>query len=470
MSAVASLETGDFVDHWRGRLDELIAEHGVPGAQLGVLRLDPVAGEAESLAVAAGVLNVRTGLSCTDDSVFQIGSITKSWTATVIMRLVERGLLDLDRPLTDALPELVLGQDLARRATVRHLLNHSSGLDGDFITDTGRGDDCLRLYVESLATAGINHPLGATFSYCNAGYVILGRIVERLTGRTWDDAMRVELFEPLGLEQVTTLPEECMLGRFAVGHVGEPGEPPHVAPAWGLPRSLGPAGLITCTVRDVLGFAALHLRDGRAPSGERLLSSELVRAMRAREVDLPDRYTFGDSWGLGLIRFEWDGHRVAGHDGNTIGQGAYLRMVPELGLAVAVLTNGGNSGDLAHAAFAETLGALAGITVPASPEPVPGARITDADRWVGRYRRAARDTDVYLDGERLMLRATVTGPLAEYYENPVSEHELRPLGEEGEFAFRDEGEQHWTPVVFYALPDGSPYVHYGVRANPRSAS
>jgi CubicO group peptidase (beta-lactamase class C family) len=386
------------------------------------------------------------------------------------MRLVERGLIDLDRPLTAVLPDLVLADDLARRATVRHLLNHSSGLDGDVITDTGRGDDCLRAYVESLAGAGINHPLGATWSYCNAGYVILGRIIEQLTGRTWDAALRWELAEPLGLERVYTLPEECMLDRFAVGHVAEPGEQPHVAPAWGLPRSLGPAGLITCGVEEVLAFAGLHLRDGRTASGARVLSSELTQAMQAHEVDLPDRYSFGDSWGLGLIRFEWDGRRVVGHDGATIGQEAYLRMVPELGLAVAVLTNGGNSGDLFQAAITELLASLGGIAVPGRPEPVPGARVIDAERYVGRYRRASRDTDVYLDGDRLMLRATVTGELAEFYENPVSEHELRPLAGAGEFAYRDEGQRHWSPVVFYELADGSPYVHYSVRANPRSAS
>jgi len=468
MSAATAVSLDALAGSWQPRLADLLTRHGVPGASVGVLRRDPGTDANERFAVAAGVLNVRTGLACTPESVFQIGSITKSWTATLILRLVEAGKLSLDGSPAAVLPELVLPEELAHRVTIRQLLDHTSGLDGDVISDTGRGDDCLRRYVEVLADAGINHPLGATFSYCNAGYVILGRIVERLTGRTWDDAVRSELAGPLGAHRVTTLPEECMLDRFAVGHVGEFGAP-QVVPAWGLPRSLGPAGLITCAADDLLAFASLHLTGGVAPSGQRLLSAELAAEMAAPSVDLPDPYTFGDSWGLGLIRFDWDGHRVIGHDGATLGQHAYLRLAPDEGLAVAVLTNGGNAGDLSQEVFTELFEELAGIAVPAKAEPVEGERIVDPERYVARFRRAARDTDVYLDGERLMMRTTVTGPLAEYYEEPVAEHELHPLADDA-LAFRDEGERNWTAVVFYQLPDGTPYLHYGARANPRRSA
>ena len=134
-------------DHWQRRLAELAERHRVPGAALGILRFGP--GARTSVVEAAyGVLNKETGVETTTDSVFQIGSMTKVWTATVVMQLVDEGLLDLDAPIVDVLPELRLADaDVTKQVTMRHLLAHTSGIDGDVFTDTGRGDDCLEKYV-----------------------------------------------------------------------------------------------------------------------------------------------------------------------------------------------------------------------------------------------------------------------------------------------------------------------------------
>lgn len=206
--------------HWQRRLAVLAERHHVPGAALGILRLRP--GREDELAEAAhGVLNVDTGVQATTDSVFQIGSISKVWTTTVVMRLVDEGLLDLDAPVADVLPELRLSDpDVTKQVTVRHLLTHTSGIDGDVFTDTGRGDDCLEKYVALLADVAQNHPLGVTWSYCNSGFSLVGRVIEKLTGSTWDAAMRERLFTPLGLRHTGTLPEEALLHRAATGHTG----------------------------------------------------------------------------------------------------------------------------------------------------------------------------------------------------------------------------------------------------------
>ncbi|MGH3049445.1 MAG: prolyl oligopeptidase family serine peptidase, partial [Gaiellaceae bacterium] len=153
-------------DHWRRRLAVLAARYSVPAAALGILQLGDGAGE-ETVEAAYGVLNKETGVTATTDSVFQIGSMTKVWTATIVMQLVHEGKLDLDSPIVDVLPELELSDpDVAARVTMRHLLTHTSGIDGDVFTDTGRGDDCLERYVSLLAEAAQNHPLEATWSYC----------------------------------------------------------------------------------------------------------------------------------------------------------------------------------------------------------------------------------------------------------------------------------------------------------------
>ncbi len=239
------------VAHWQDRLATLAAKHRVPGAQLGILRMadegsaSSADGPADELAEAAcGVLSTRTGVATTTESVFQIGSITKVWTATVAMQLVDEELISLDSPVLEVVPELRLSDpDVAVQLTLRHLLTHTSGIDGDVFTDTGRGDDCLERYVELLVDVAQNHPLGATWSYCTSGYSLMGRIIEKVTGGTWDKAMRERLFAPLGLTRTGTLPEDALLHAAAIGH-DEEDDQQRVVPVWGMPRSVGPAGLI----------------------------------------------------------------------------------------------------------------------------------------------------------------------------------------------------------------------------------
>ena len=123
--------------------------------------------------------------------------------------------------MADLLPGVRLGrEDSAAEVTVRHLLSHSSGLDGDIFTDTGRGDDCVEKYVALLADADRAFAPGAAYSYCNSGFVVLGRIIEVLDGRTWDASLRARLVEPLGLVDTVTLPDEAILRRAAAGHRG----------------------------------------------------------------------------------------------------------------------------------------------------------------------------------------------------------------------------------------------------------
>lgn len=456
------------VGHWEHRLAKLAERHRVPGAELGILRWDP-AGEDELVVASYGVLNQDTAAPVTPTSIFQIGSITKVWTATVVMQLVDEGLADLDTPVVDVLPELRLADpEVTEQVTVRHLLTHTSGIDGDVFTDTGRGDDCLERYVELLAEQTQNHPLGATWSYCNAGFSVLGRVIEKLTGKTWDQALRERLFTPLGLTHTITLPEEALLHAAAVGHVEHEGAKT-LAPVWQLPRSLGPAGLVAANAEDVLGFARLHLTGGLAPDGTRLLSAESAAAMADHQADLPDKHSLGDSWGLGWIRFGWGEHRLYGHDGNTIGQSAFLRVLPEAGLAVTLLTNNEGARDLYEDLYREVFAELADVDMPrplTPPEPPLERPAQAIAPYVGRYQRASVIMEVYVEDGRPRLRTTVTGPLAELVPDPVDEYPLVPYGP-ALFLTKPPTAETWFPVTFYELPTGERYVHFGARATPR---
>ncbi len=214
---------------WTARLGELAAKARVPGATLGIWS------DGREVLAACGVLNRATKVPVTGDSLFQVGSITKIWTTMIIMQLIDEGLLSLDTTVADALPGIRLGAaDVGGQVTVRHLLTHTSGIDGDIFTDTGRGDDCIERYIGELAAAPSTFPVGAAYSYCNSGFILLGRIIEVLDGKSWDESLRERLTGPLTLTRTVTLPEEAILHRAAVGHYAS-GVPVRV---WGLPEEL----------------------------------------------------------------------------------------------------------------------------------------------------------------------------------------------------------------------------------------
>src|SRR3954453_7036240 len=450
------------IQHWQDRLELLADKHGVPGASLAIL-------DGEEIGTAAsGVLNIRTGVDATTDSLFQIGSITKEWTATLAMQLVDEGLLALDEALITYLPNLqVADPEVTRTVTTRHLLAHTSGIDGDLFLDTGRGDDSIERYVAACATLGQNHPLGATMSYCNSGYTVLGRLIEVLRGATWDTVLRERLLTPLGLTSAGTLPEEALLHRAAVGHITPPGKELMVAPVWGIFRSAGPAGLIHAPARETLAFSQMHLADGVAPDGTRVLSEESARAMRKPQVAVPDTWTLGSHWGLGWILMTWRAQPGYGHDGSTIGQGAFLRVVPDKGVAVALLTNGGHARDLFGDLYNEILGELADVQFPARLEPPADAPPVDLSPYVGRYARQSVEMTLTSAGDHLVAQMKTTGELAKTLGGdeppPV---DVYPV--EGEvFVGRGADDESWTPFVFFTLDNGARYLHMGARATPK---
>ncbi|MGP3534301.1 serine hydrolase domain-containing protein [Microbacterium sp. RD1] len=434
------------------------AARGVPGAAIAVVIGD------EIVDAAIGVLSTATGVSATTDSVFQIGSITKVWTATLVMQLVDDGLVELDRTVRTYLPEFALADESAAAAiTVRQLLSHQAGFEGDIFTDTGRGDDAVERYVATLADDAQIFPPGAFFSYNNAGYIVLGRLVERLREKTWEQAVLDHLAAPLGLERVSPSPYEAILHRAAVGHVG-PGEDgvETPAPMWALARSNGPAGsMLAMTARDLAGFARMHLDDGVASDGAVVLSAASARAMRQTEVTLPTLTGMGVAWGLGW-EIATDDSRAIGHDGNTIGQSSFLRLVPDSGVAVVLLTNGGDGmglfADLGDAILRE----LAGVELPGALVPAADPGAVDASAFVGVYSNSLVDMTVSQEDDgRIWLEQHPKGFLVELGQQ-VSRHEL--VAFEDDSLIQREATSGMHPVFAFLAPDAegrAAYVHYG---------
>ncbi|MCB0897066.1 MAG: beta-lactamase family protein, partial [Nocardioidaceae bacterium] len=201
------------------QLPALLEKYDVPAAAVAVLHQGEVVDD------AAGTLNKATGVDATADSLFQIGSVTKLWTSTLVMQLVDEGLVDLDVPVRTYLPEFRIGDEQAAAViTTRMLLNHTAGFEGDIFTDTGVGDDCIERYLGVLHEVPQLFPPGEQFSYNNAGYCVLGRLVEVLREKTYDACLREHLFAPLGLTHSATGPYDAIMFRTAMGHIEmEPG-------------------------------------------------------------------------------------------------------------------------------------------------------------------------------------------------------------------------------------------------------
>ena len=395
-----------------GQLPALIAKYKVPGAAIGVYR------GGEVIDFAAGVLSHATKVEANTDSVFQIGSITKTWTATLVMQLVDEGLLDIEQPVVAYLPDFDLVDSAAAKAmTVRQVLNHTAGFEGDIFTDTGTNDDAIEKYVATLATDPQLFAPGEMFSYNNAGYMVLGRIIEVLRGKPYDQVLRERLFAPLGLEHAATDAGSAILFRAAVGHLpgAGPDDDPVPAPVWSLVMSNAPAGsALSMRPRDLLAFAAMHLNGGKTSDGTRVLSAESAAAMRVKETEVPPLGVMGTHWGLGFELFDFPGGFIFGHDGGTLGQSAFLRIVPGKDLAIALLTNGGNTIGLYFELYTHLLKELADIDLPATPVPPANPERIDAAKYLGVYANSVGKATVTQDSDgRVWMTEEPLGELAE---------------------------------------------------------
>jgi CubicO group peptidase (beta-lactamase class C family) len=254
-----------------------------------------------------GVISVETNYPTRPDTLFQVGSNSKVFTATLVMRLVEAGMLDLDAPIGVYLPTLTLA-DAGAPATItlRHLLSHTSGLEGDRFEDTGEGADALERYVAGAGDWAQETAPGEFWSYCNSGFGLAGRIIEVVTGTSFEAAMKERIFAPLHLERSFYFAGEAIVYSAAAGHMQLPGEDaPHVALPYPIGRRAHPAGGIIASAGDLLAFLRFHMGDGMV-DGARVLQPASIRAMQEPRIQIDEEQAWGIGWALRTI----DGARV----------------------------------------------------------------------------------------------------------------------------------------------------------------
>jgi CubicO group peptidase (beta-lactamase class C family) len=396
-----------FADELRERVAALAGRLRVPGVAAGV-----TSGEDCTL-ICHGVTSIENPLPVEEGTFFQIGSTGKTYTATALMMLVERGLVDLAAPVRRYLPDFrVADEAVSAAVTVLQLLNHTAGWDGDFFPDTGYGDDALEKYVVRMAGLEQKDPPGARVSYNNASLSVAGRILEVVTGRPYEYAIRELVLEPARLNEHFYFPWEVITRRVAVGHLLRDGE--LKSAEWYLPRAMNPqGGASASTVRDQLRYARIHLGIEPGP-----LSGATLEQMQAPTAETLGGGTFdaiGITWQLRSI----DGTAVVAHGGTTLGHESAFELIPERNFGITILTNARHGAELNRAIISWSYESYLGLTETA-PEPL-ALSAEELARYAGVYESHLGRFEVAVEGDLLIGVMTFS---------PEAVAEILPHGEE----------------------------------------
>lgn len=360
-------------------LARLRKEHGICGVSLAILKDGVVH------AAASGWANAPERIEATPDTLFQIGSISKTFTATLAMQLVDDGLLDLGAPVRQYLPDFVTADQESAKLTVRELIIHTSGMDGDFLPPDTETGGTAEGYVRGMGKLGQLHLPGEYMAYCNSGYMVLQRIIEVLRKSSWNQLVLERICKPLGITRAITQPTEALRFRMAMGHGAvTKGTWPLAGLAY-LPMSMAGAGsVLSMTASDLLLYARAHTQGPRRKAGKAsILSQSSFRAMQTPQVSMPP-YSRGIYTDMGLSWFlRPDKHAPAfNHDGGT-SQFAFLHALPKQNVAFALFINSPNAKlpeELRKAVFTE----IAGLPPEVKPA-LPRSTQFDRRRYVGTY-------------------------------------------------------------------------------------
>ena len=371
---------------------EMMRRTGTPGVAVGIVYGRRVQ------AAGFGITSVAAPAPVDEQTLFQVGSTTKTFTAAAVMRLVERGEVDLDVPVRRYVRGLQLRDpQVTRKVTMRHLLTHTGGWVGDYFSQKGRGADALADIIADLRKVPQLTPLGSVWHYNNAGFYLAGRVLEKVCGAPYEQVVRDLLLDPLGMTRSFFFADEAISYRVAAGHTAK--RTKHaVSTPWAMDRSVNPAGGLISDVLDQLRWARFNMGDGRAPDGRRVLKRATLRQMQRPQSPPAD---IADAVGLSWLIEDIDGVRTVAHGGTTPGHLSAFLMVPERAFAVTVLTNSSRGGEVHRAVVRRALKHYLGVERE-TPTPAP-ARGRDLSAYGGRYVNGLKQValDISTRGTRL---------------------------------------------------------------------
>lgn len=366
----------------------------VPGYLAGIYH------DGDQTVVAHGVANAVTGAPMRDDTGFLFGSITKVLTTTLVLQQVERGVIDLDERVIKYLPEFKLTTpSAADKIRVRNLLTHTNGIDADLFLLDARGPDALKAFLKGLGQhCGTLFGPDEYISYSNGGMIVAGRLLEVVTGMSFHDLLKREVYAPVGMDDSCTSAGEAILRSTAVGHFFDPSSKgARRTDMFMLPESWAPAGSTPIgTIRDLLAFARTYLAGGNSPTGKRVLSRESTARMQSVSHDMktPNAPPIGVGW----LLMPFGKTTVLSISGASPGGVAVLAVVPEHDFAFAAFGNAPQAMALHDQVLLRLLGEHLNVQV---PDLVSGTiPVSDLTPYAGTYRSNQLRVDVrVVDGQ-----------------------------------------------------------------------
>ncbi|MER9795506.1 serine hydrolase domain-containing protein, partial [Mesorhizobium sp. M0213] len=309
----------------------------------------------------------------------------------------------------------VADQNVSAAVTIRDCLTHSCGWEGDFYEDPGWGDDALAAMVARMVKLVQVTPLGRMWSYNNAASYVLGRVLEVLHGRAFEDLLDETLLKPLGMDGTCFFAHDLIHRNFAVGHAEHDGQTV-IARPWAMPRCGNPVGGLIASAEHLMRYAQFQL-NGAAVLGDTMRLAAFEPAGPASDTP---------AIGLGWWLDDTSGERVVSHTGGANGQPCLFAMIPSRRFAIAVLTNGSNGSITARRLLKWAMRTYFGL---AAPEPRVQTH-SDVDSWLGTYEARLQRRVLRREGERLVLDLKVEDWLEGLTPPPVPQvgMEVQPTG------------------------------------------
>jgi CubicO group peptidase (beta-lactamase class C family) len=318
-------------------LEKIRACWGIPGMAVGIVEGNKIA-----YAHGFGVQSLETSTPATDDSIFCLASISKCFVASAILQLVEQGFLDLDGSISQYLPYFRLNDDHYKQITLRQILSHSAGIPDmdeneydDLVANPEYDEGAVERYVRGLSSRKMIAAPGERFAYSNIAYNVLGDLITKISGQTFESYMKENILNPSGMPESTFYYPEVPHDRIAMPHLRAPGM--MVNPVYPYHRADAPSSFLHSTVREMCHWAITSLNRG-VYEGKRILNPEsydlMWRAVVKRGFP-PWREEMGLGWSLG----HFEGRQIVGHGGGGFGWTCLLCLLPQTNQAAIVLCN-----------------------------------------------------------------------------------------------------------------------------------
>jgi D-alanyl-D-alanine carboxypeptidase len=375
---------------------QMQANH-TPGAAVAVTDL-----EKTLYAATYGFAEVASQTPVTPDTLFEIGSISKSFTAIALLQLHEEGRLEFHAPVTDYLPWFQVRSRYGP-ITLHHLLCHTAGIiRGTDFTAEGRFE------VWALRDTEATTPPGSRFYYSNVGYKALGLVLEEELGQGYGEIIQQRILTPLGMANTAPVITHDLRKRMAVGYESlyddRPAHPDQpCAPVTWLEYGMAD-GSIAATAADMATYVRTLLNRGQGPRGP-ILSEQNFHLMTRRLIEPPEGdEDHGSFYGYGLNIREDEGHTIISHGGGMVGYYAHMLADLDDGLGVIVLTNGpGEPAETAHFALKLSQAVYRNRELPQLPPAPDPTRIENPADYAGSYRSASRAFALEAQGEQLIM-------------------------------------------------------------------